>query len=428
MGSNTASVGALLKEQVEPGIINQMPLETPLLDSFSDVTDTAILGTYKVRGVRVNRNRGGHYTAEGGSPPVAGSVEIQRLLIPERYYHHALQFTEQVLNSSKSTEGAFADAFRLGVEDLQEGVRIRRNQSLWGDGRGILALANGAVTTAAVTCDSPGGIAGADDGTRFINVGDWVCAVTPAGALRQAVAYEVIAVTGANTFTLGAAATWTDNDYIVKCLQTTGTLTLANCEYQKAPMGMSGIDDNGSLVNLYFSLSRTTFPVMNATVIAAGGAWSADITQRAIDVAQKVGGAITSEIWVESSVKRAVLKGMENDRRYTAADLRSPNAGTDAADRKRYADTGLKFGNIPIMQDPYAPYGQMFGLDKRNLERYPGPMGFVDRDGTTLHLSTTSVDTWDAYFRCFEQFACTKPNQLWKLTGITCDVVIAHML
>ena len=428
MGSTTATVGALLKEQVEPGIQTQLQNETPILDSFSDVTDTAILGTYKVRGVRVNRNRGGHYTAEGGSPPVAGSVDIQRLMIPERYYHHALQFTEQVLNSSKSTEGAFADAFRLGVEDLQDGLRVRRNQTLWGDGRSILALANGAVTTTAVTCDAPGGIAGADDGTRFINVGDWVCAVTPAGALRQAVAYEVVAVTGANTFTLGATATWTDNDFICKCLQTTGTLTLANCEYQKAPMGLTGIIDNGAAVNLYFGLSRTTFPVMCATVIAAGGALSADIVQRAIDVAQKVGGAITSEIWLESSVKRAYLKILESDRRYSGSDLKSPDLGTNAASTKRYADTGLRFGSIPIMQDPYAPYGQMFGLDKRSLERYPGPMGFVDRDGNTMHLSTTSVDTWDAYFRCFEQFAATRPNQLWKITGITCDVVVAHQV
>src|SRR3972149_936725 len=120
--------------------------ETPLLDSFENITDSPIMGSYN--------------PAEGGSPPVAGAVEIQRLMIPERFYHAPISFTEQVLNASRSNEGAFADAYRLGVEDLQEGLRQRRNRSLWGDGRGILALVNGAMTTVNVTTDAPMGIAG----------------------------------------------------------------------------------------------------------------------------------------------------------------------------------------------------------------------------------------------------------------------------
>lgn len=431
MPSFTSTVGALLKEQVEPGIVNQLNNETPLLDSFEDTTDTAILGQYKVRGIRVNRNRGGYYTAEGGPPPVAGTVEIQRLLIPERYYHHAISFSEQVLNASKSNDGAFADAFRLGTEDVQEVLRLQRNQSLWGDGRGILALVNGAATTTTVTVDSPGGIPGADDGTRFINRGDYVAAVTPAGGLRQTTAYEVVDVPTSSTFTTGAAVTWTDNDYVVKCVQTTGTLTIAGTSFMHAPMGLTGMCDNGAYVNGYFGLSRTTFPILNSTVIGTSalpvGTLSADVIQRGIDVSAKISGGITKELWCESSVKRAYLKLMELDRRYTAADLRSPNAGTDAAGARRYADTGLKFGPIPLYQDHFCPYGHLFGLDTRSLKRYPGPTGWLDRDGSVLKLSTTQVDTWEAWFRWFEQFAAEQPNQLWKLVGITYDFVAAHV-
>ena len=431
MPSNTATVGALLQEQIQPGIVNQLNNETPLLDSFENTTDTAILGNYKVRGIRVNRNRGGYYTAEGGAPPVAGTVEIQRLMIPERFYHHALSFTEQVLNASRSTEGAFADAFRLGTEDVQEVLRIKRNQSLWGDGRGVLALVNGASSSTTQTLDAPGGIAGADDGTRFLNVGDWIGFVNPAGSLRLTTAHQVTSVTSATQIVISPTASTTDNDYIVTSVETTGTLTIGNTGYNHHIMGMSGMNDNGANVNLYYGLSRTTFPILNSTVIGTTalpvGALSADVMQRGVDVSAKISGARTNEIWVESGVKRAYLRMMETDRRYTASDLRSPNAGTDAAGARRYADTGLKFGSIPIYQDHFCPYGQMHGLDTRSLKRYPGPMGFLNRDGSVLHLSTTAVDTWDAYFRCFEQFAAEQPNQLWKLVGVSFDFVAAHV-
>jgi hypothetical protein len=413
---------------VEPGIVPQLNAETPLFDSFSKGTASAILGRAKLRGIKVNRNRGGYYTAEGGAPPVAGAVEIQNLVIPERYYHHAMELTEQLLNASRSNEAAFGDALEIHISDLQEGLRIRRNRALWGNGRGVLALCNGAATTTTVTVDSPGGIAGADDGTRFINVGDWVSAVTPGGSLRQAVAYEVNAVPTASTFTTTAAVTWTDNDFVVKCVQTTGTLTIGNTEWAHPPMGLDGMVDNGGSVNIYFGLSRTTFPVLNAHVISVGGALSADVIQRACDAAHKVGGAITNEIWVESAVKRSYLRIAEMDRRYTAGDLQSPNLGTKAAGARAYAQTGLKFGPIPIYQDPDAPYGQMFGLDTRDLKHYPGPMGWADRDGNMFKASTTAVDTWDAYFRCFEQFAAERPNRLWRLTNISCDLVALHVI
>jgi hypothetical protein len=195
------------------------------------------------------------------------------------------------------------------------------------------------------------------------------------------------------------------------------------------PMGLSGIVDNGTYNNIYFGKSRTTFGVLNATVIASVGLIGADVVQRGIDCASKLAGAQINELWCEPGVKRAYLKAMETDRRYTAGDLMSPNAGTAAASTsRRYADTGLKFGNIPLYQDHFCPYGMLFGLDTRWLKRHPGPMGWVDDDGSVLHLSSTYVDTFDAYFRVYENFSSEKPAAAFKLTGITHDFVSAHVI
>ncbi len=431
MPNNTSTVGMLLKEQVEPGLVNELNTELPLLESFEKDTGTAILGSYKVRGIQVNRNWGGYYTAEGGAPPVSGAVEIQKLMIPERFYHHALSFTEQILNASKGTDGAFEDVFTLGVADLHEVIKFKRGQSIWGDGRGVLALVNGAASSTTQTFDSPGGVAGADDGTRFLNKGQWVGFVNPAGSLRLTTAHQITNVPTSSTITITPTASTTDNDYLVSCVETSGTLTLGNTSFNHVPMGVNGLCDNGTNINLYFGTSRTTFPILNSTVIGTTalpvGAWSADVTQRAIDVSAKIAGARTNEIWIESGVKRAILRSLEADRRYIGSDLRSPNAGTDAAGAKRYADTGLKFGTIPIYQDPFCPYNTMYGFDTRSFRRCPGPMGWVDRQGTILNLSTTAVDTYDAYFRVFEQFYDERPNRQWKLVGISTDFVSAHV-
>src|SRR3990167_5461638 len=228
MPSTTATVGALLHEDIAPGIATQVNNETPLLDSFTTVKNARVVGRMRVRGVRVNRNRGGYYTAESGAPPVAGTPQIEEMRVPLKYYHHAMSFTKQVLDTSETDKGAFEDVMRLGSEDIVDGIKVQRNQALWSDGRGVRCLVNGAASSTTQTVDSPGGIAGASDGTRFLNVGDWICFVTPAGALRLTTAHRVTAVLSETQITISPTASTTDNDFIAKCVETSGTLTIEN--------------------------------------------------------------------------------------------------------------------------------------------------------------------------------------------------------
>lgn len=430
MPSTTATVGALLHEDIAPGIANQLNNETPLLDSFTDVKNARVVGRNRVRGVRVNRNRGGYYTAEGGTPPTAQTVQIEEMRVPLKYYHHAMSFTKQVLDASETDRGAFEDVMRLGSEDIVDGIKIQRNQALWGDGKGVRCLINGAASSTTQTVDSPGGIAGADDGTRFLNVGDYICFVNPAGSLRLTTVHQITQILSGTQFVITPTASTTDNDYVVKCAYTSGTLTIDMTEYMHPPMGLNGMVDAGAWVNILHGISRTTFPVMSSTVIgtsaAPAGAISADLIQRAIDSARKVSGKNTDEIWMESAAKRAYLTLMEKDRRYTATDLQTPNAGTTASGGSRAADTGLRFGKIPIMEDFACPYGFLCGLNKAGALRFPGPEGFLNDDGSTLHMSTTAIDQWDAYYRHFENFTHEQPNACWKVVGATVDVVVAH--
>jgi hypothetical protein len=256
-------------------------------------------------------------------------------------------------------------------------------------------------------------------------------AINPAsGLLRAGGTREITDIApGGTTVTVAAAidSSWADNDYIVKAYGTDASISITNTEWQHAQHGALAHYDNGTYVNTYFNLSRTQFPVLQSTVISSVGSLSADVIQRGIDVATQVGSAKIKSHWVHMDTRRAYLTIMENDRRYTGGELMSPDSGTRAA-KGGYND-GITFGGVPIKTDPHVPYGMWFGCDPRSNVRYVMNEGsWIDDDGNVLVRSTTAVDTFNATYRIFDNFACLRPNQSFRLEGITTSFVIAHII
>ena len=431
MPANTATLDALLKEDYGPAIRNQMNDETPELELFEN-DSSPWQGRERLEAIHVNRNRGSYFTAEGGNIPTAGRQQIENMRLPMRYHHGAIQVTKQLMLASRSNEGAFARGMRLEMDRLLDDMRVQRRFAIWGDGRAVRCLINGGHgTIATVTVDAPGGFAGSTNGSRFINVGDQVAFVLPTtGALRAGGTREVSAVAAAGTsFTVSAVLDTAvdDNDYVVKAYGSDASLNINNTDYNHAPMGLSGIVDNGGLINLFFGLSRTSFPILQSTVISSVGALSADVIQRAIDVTMRVGNSQIAFHLMDPSVVRAYLALAESDRRYMGADLKSPDVGTVAA--KNSWNTGLNFGGIPLKRGIDAPYGTWFGVDNRSFVRYVADAGsWVDEDGAVLRRDVTAVDTFLGQYRIYENFAALRPNQSFRLDGITATVIAAHVV
>ena len=68
MPADTSTAGQLLKEDFGPALRTQLANETPLLDSFEKRDNVRWVGRERVEPIRVNRNRGVYFTAEGGQP------------------------------------------------------------------------------------------------------------------------------------------------------------------------------------------------------------------------------------------------------------------------------------------------------------------------------------------------------------------------
>ena len=171
---------------------------------------------------------------------------------------------------------------------------------------------------------------------------------------------------------------------------------------------------------------RTTFPILQSLVIATVGALSADVIQRAIDVAAQVGRGVIKYHIMHPSVRRSYLSIMENDRRYTSEYLLKPDAGTKAA--KDPYENMLTFGGTPIEIDHFAPYGEWLGFDNRSATRFIMADGeWADETGAILRAVAGAVDTFDATYRIYENFFLGQPNQSFRLTGISTNIVVVHV-
>lgn len=429
MGVTTASLGDFLVEKAAPTIKSQLQDEVPLLKRFQNVADEVdFSGREAQQRVIVNRNRGGYATAEGGRPPEAGNMKYEMFRIPMRYSHYQVQYTKQAEVSSRGGVSMLRSEMK-GMMDA-----MKRNESFYimGDGRGVRALINGDPGTGTtVTLDSPGGFAGANHGNRFLNEGDYIAAIDPTtGTLRAGGTRQITARNAAGTtVTVSAAinAAWADNDYIVKAYGSDASLTIGNTDWLHPFMGVMGMVDNGTYVNLYHGLSRTTFPILQSTRIGSVGALSADVIQRAIDVARMVGGGKTDEIWCHPNTRRAYLTIMEQDRRYTADALTNPNAGTQAANGYG-TDDGLRFGRIPLYTDGDFPYDTMLGWDTSECQAVQQIEGeWANETGAIWRAVSNQVDTWEATWRSYKNYVYAQPNKAWRLDGVTTSFVVAHI-
>lgn len=426
MALDVSGFDAVLKEVYEKTIQDLMNSRTRTLTLFKKET-----GSWEGRQVRyplnVRRNQGVMATSENGTLPDAGAQTYIETQIPMRYQHGRIQLSIQVIKHSRSNKGAFKRAMDQEMSGLIRDLANDRNRQMFGWGSGVLALVNGDPSTGTtITVDAPGGVAGSTHGNRFINIGMNVAFINPStGAIRTGGARAVTAIAaGGTTFTIGAAADGAveDNDYVVRAAKSSSTV-VGDTAYDKEPMGLLGLIDDGDYVTTLHNVVRATYPLFNSTNISSVGALSADIIQRGLDVADQLGEAEIKYLICHHSVRRAYLTLMEADRRYSGGDLSSPDAGTKAAKMK-----DVTFGTIPWMVDKDCPYQTLFGVDPSSMTRWVEVEGeWADDDGTIL-LRLVDQDAYEARFRIFDNFSLDRPASCVRWDGITSNIVVAHIV
>ena len=88
-----------------------------------------------------NRNRGRKSIADGGTLPSAGAQVYLDAIVPLRYHTYGIELTDQVIEASKTNEGAFVSAIEVESKGVAVDMRKDVNRQAFGRGNGALTEA-----------------------------------------------------------------------------------------------------------------------------------------------------------------------------------------------------------------------------------------------------------------------------------------------
>lgn len=209
----------------------------------------------------------------------------------------------------------------------------------------------------------------------------------------------------------------------------------------KAPMGLTGIVDNGTVLSSYGGLSRATYAGLNATVTASGGTISLlKIRQLANAVTD---GRVQPTMAITDYQTWAYCEQLfQTFQRNTYSDFSNMNAGTGYSNPQNgRAGVGLVWDGLTIFRDKKITTGYFYLLNLDYLKFY----GLNWWKGTPVSLKSeqikgniyeynpanaTKAFTWTNWIQAYNQGAvngfmimggqliCTDPFRNAVLTGI----------
>jgi hypothetical protein len=202
----------------------------------------------------------------------------------------------------------------------------------------------------------------------------------------------------------------------------------------KAPMGLAGIVDDGTVLSTYGGLARATYAGLNATVTASGGTISLlKIRQLANTITD---GKVRPSLAITDYTTWAYCEQLfQTFQRNTYSDFSNMDAGAG------YRANGLIWDGLVIYRDKKIATGTFYLLNMDYLKFY----GLKWWEGTPVSLKSENIKgniyeynpanatkafTWTNWIRAYNQGAvngfmimggqlvCTNPQRNGKLTGI----------
>ncbi len=255
-----ATLGDMLLRRYVVDFIGQMQqLSSPVHSRLKENTRFQPSGDGAYFAVRIDGNEsgGGWRGADDNTLPGAGNERVKQARVRPKKYYHTVTFSGLAEAVSKK---AGEDAFAAGITDAISQAVKRAGANfettfLRGDGTGRLTNVNG--TQAASTSILI-------DDARTIRSGQVVVFLDNTTGLRQAGPVTVTSRdVSASTFDVSAAVSVSDNDGVY----INGEQDEASAPSEITALGLPAlVASTGTIYNL----SRTTYPILQSKVIAAG--------------------------------------------------------------------------------------------------------------------------------------------------------------
>jgi hypothetical protein len=76
-----------------------------------------------------------------------------------------------------------------------------------------------------------------------------------------------------------------------------------------------------------------------------------------------------------------------------------------------------------MIESKNAPYGMLFGLDKSKMKKYSQVEGEWANDSGAILTKTSGKDVWEAFYRRWLNYHCSKPSTCFRMDGISVNNV-----
>jgi hypothetical protein len=426
MPADTNALSGLAKEVYEQGISEGVNNSFPLTKEFPVEQVDWKGGLGHKWSHHHGRNVSPFFAGEDSAYPVGGNQLHSQGRIDMKKAMFRLRMTEEAMSDLVSSEASFRNGMTDEKTRAIDDMARYEEHALGMDGRGVVALVDTGSSGAVVELDAPGNIAGDNFGNRFIDAGRFLAFVNPAtGALRNTTIEKVASVnTDGSDVTMDADPTVTENDYVVFAANTSVTSVL-DTTYEKAYWGLPALIDDSTNRDNYFGVLRSAVTSLQSYVVAAVGALSLDVAQRTSDVVFQTLGGVVNVILMHPSVRREYIKLLDADRRYSGADLRSPDGGT-----KAFTQGDLTIGDVAIKALRSIGLAQVYFLDtkKSGFKRYVAEAGkFMDRDGSVWvrdGSGTAARHAYEATYFSRKQYFCKSPAMNARWDGVTGQTLV----
>lgn len=393
MPATMSTVDAILKEVYGPRIENQLQNEVLLpkrIERTSEGVTSKVGGKYVDFPVKIKRNTGIGYRAEGGQLPASGQQGYAEVHVPLKYGYGRVRYTGQLMELAKSDTQAFTNAVEAENEGLKDDIAKDSSRIIYGDGSGLIATLAEASTSATHTVDN----------AQWLEEDMRVDVLTksngsPTGGLQSATIVSVNYDTNVVVFSASFTSATTQGVYRAG-------------DYGVEPSGLGNIV---AATGALHTLDPATVAKWASTIEANGGTprpLSEGLMISVCDKVRKKGGK-TTLIITSLGVRRSYFNLLTQQRRYT--------------DTKTFAGgfQGLPFNygtEVPLIEDVDHPPSKMHFLDEKKFKIYRSrEWHWMDDDGHVIKW-VNDFDTWEAVLRQYSELGTSQRNAHARLDDI----------
>jgi hypothetical protein len=411
-----ASFDAALKDLYVGPIVEQLNQKTYLLDQIErDADHIDHTGRRAVIPLHKNRNRGRKSIADGGTLPSAGAQVYLDAIVPLRYHTYGIELTDQVIEASKTNEGAFVSAIEVESKGVAVDMRKDVNRQAFGTGNGALAQKVSATVGVNKTSKEFEVKVLTKNDMQYIHVGDVVDVIKEAtGELGEGVE--------------GAEVTEVKAEAFVVAKKLKGELGAETYQVyvsgnrNQEMDGLRNITENERVLHSVNSATAGNAFWKGNTVLAGTSLTATAVAGESLfeQLADNVGAQGNGDVEVfltTRGIRRRLADSYQSQKRFNDAKAVDVHGGYSA----------IMVNEIPVVADDDAPKGYAFGFNKSALKWFEQTKpGWLEREnGGIFHLKTAGTGTyaavWQAWFRWYAALGCTAPNRTGRIENCTDD-------